>query len=48
MTPWALLSGPFAAVLLVVYEQVGWIGIVAAAVAPLALTTPARKSPPSG
>jgi hypothetical protein len=48
MTPWALLSGPFAAVLLVVYEQVGWVGIVAAAVAPLALTTPARKSPPAG
>jgi hypothetical protein len=48
MTPWALLSGPFAAVLLVVYERVGLVGIVAVAVAPLALTMPARKSPPAG
>jgi hypothetical protein len=48
MTPWALMAGPFAAVLLVVYERVGWVGIVAAAVVPLALTTPARRGPGDG
>jgi hypothetical protein len=48
MTPWALMAGPFAAVLLVVYERVGFVGIVAAAVAPLALATPARRGPRGG
>jgi hypothetical protein len=48
MTPWALMSGPFAAVLLIVYERVGFVGIVAAAIAPLALTTPARRGPGAG
>jgi hypothetical protein len=42
MTPWALASGPFAAVAVVVYEQIGWVGIVGMALAPWALTSPVR------
>jgi hypothetical protein len=43
MTPWALVAGPFAAVVVVVWEQIGAIGIVALAIAPWALTSPVRK-----
>jgi hypothetical protein len=45
MTPWALLAGPFAAVVVVVWEQIGVIGIIAMAIAPWALTTPVGKRP---
>ncbi len=43
MTPWALLAGPFAAVVVVTWERIGVIGIVALAVAPWALMSPVRK-----
>jgi hypothetical protein len=43
MTPWALAAGPFAAVTVVVWEQVGLVGIAALAVLPLALVLPATK-----
>jgi hypothetical protein len=43
MTPWALAAGPFAAVVVVVWERIGVVGIVALAVAPWALLSPVRK-----
>jgi hypothetical protein len=43
MTPWALAAGPFAAVVVVAWEQIGVVGIVALAVAPWALMSPVRK-----
>jgi hypothetical protein len=42
LTPWALASGPFAALTVILYEQIGWVGIVGMAVAPWALTSPVR------
>ena len=41
--PWALAAGPFAAVMVVVYEQIGFLGIVALAIAPGALVAPVRR-----
>lgn len=41
--PWALAAGPFAAVMVVVYERIGILGIVALAVAPGALVAPVRQ-----
>jgi hypothetical protein len=43
MTPWAIAAGPFAAVVVVVWERIGVLGIVALAVAPWALLSPVRK-----
>jgi hypothetical protein len=43
MTPWALAAGPFAAVVVVAWERIGFVGIVALAVAPWALMSPVRK-----
>ena len=43
MTPWALAAGPFAAVAVVVWDEVGAVGIVALAIAPLALVLPASR-----
>jgi hypothetical protein len=43
MTPWALAAGPFAAVVVVAWERIGFVGIIALAVAPWALTSPVRK-----
>jgi hypothetical protein len=45
MTPWALASGPFAAILVVVWEQIGVIGILGMAIAPLVLTSSVRQRP---
>lgn len=45
-TPWGLVAGPFAAILVVVWEQIGVIGIIGMAIAPWALTSPVRKLPP--
>jgi hypothetical protein len=43
MTPWALAAGPFAAVAVVVWDRAGAVGIVALAIAPLALVLPASR-----
>src|SRR5262249_29523693 len=46
-TPWAIAAGPFAAILVVVWQQIGVIGIIGMALAPWALTSPVRKLPPA-
>ena len=43
LAPWMLAAGPFASVMVVVYDRIGVLGIVALAIAPGVLVTPVRQ-----